>query len=169
MGDEVTVGRNRPAHVRRQRPDAMTAIKRQRFLDVVAATANVSRAAEAAGAAPATFYRLRQRDAGFAAAWTRALHDGYAALEARLLAHALGTDEQSPGDADRMEQPGPFDAKFALDVLKRADERARAPARTAKTGRYRYVPIEEVERSLLAKLEALERRLAGGPVAPAAA
>ena len=158
MGEQVTVGRNRPAHVRRERRDALTVAKRQHFLDVVAATANVKQAAAAAGAVPASFYRLRHRDAGFAAAWDQSLDDGYAALEAMLLERALGTAEQAPGDADRA-GPTTFDAALALTMLKRRDERDKAPSNYAKRAGYSHVPMVEVERSLLRKLQALQRRL----------
>lgn len=158
MGDEVTVGCNRLAHVRRERPTAITAAKRQQFLNVVAATANVKRAAAAAGVPPQSFYRLRHRDAGFAAAWDQSLDDGYAALEAMLLERALGTVEQASGDAD---QAGPvvFDAALALAMIKRRDERSKAPSNYAKASGYKHVPMAEVERSLLRKLQALQRRL----------
>lgn len=169
IGDTVTVGRNRLVHVRRERADALTAVKRQRFLDVVAATANVKRGAAAAGAAPASFYRLRHRSASFAAAWDRAVRDGYAALEAKLLARALSEDGQEPGDGDRgdaIDPSAPFDPRLALDVLKRDDARSRGPSTYARASGYRFMPMEEVERSLLAKLDALERRLAAAGEGP---
>lgn len=159
MGDEVTVGCNRLAHVRRERPTAITAAKRQQFLDVVAATANVKRAAAAVGVPPQSFYRLRHRDAGFAAAWDQSLDDGYAALEAMLLERALGTAGQAPGDADRAGPLGAFDPVLAMTMLKRRDERSKAPSNYAKASGYKHVPMAEVERSLLRKLQALRRRL----------
>lgn len=164
MGDEVTVGRNRPAYVRRQRGDALTMAKRQTFLDVVAATANVTRAAAAAGVLPQTFYRLRQRDAGFAAAWDQSMDDGYAALEAMLLERALGAVEQAPGDASRAD-PGEFDPKLAMLLLQRRDLRSKAPSNYGRRSRCKHVPMAEVERSLLRKLKALRRRLEQAGVA----
>ncbi|QNN64235.1 hypothetical protein H9L12_07610 [Sphingomonas rhizophila] len=60
-----------------------------RFLDMFAATANARMAAESAGVAYQTVFKHRARDAGFAAAWDEALAQGYARLEAELLAAAL--------------------------------------------------------------------------------
>lgn len=158
MGDEVTAAKNRAAQVRRQRSDGLTAVKRQRFLDMLAATANVQRSAEAAGASSRAFALLRRRDEGFATAWTQALHDSYATLEARLVATALGTTEQLVGDAGAVEEQ-PFDPKLAIEVLRRRDAAMQGPRVRSRVAGYKNVPIADVERSLIAKLEALERRM----------
>lgn len=78
--------------IRRQRLDAWTQARRRRFLDVLAATCNVSEAAAAIGKNTSNVYKLRQRDPEFRAAWADALECGYARLEAALLARAAGTD-----------------------------------------------------------------------------
>ncbi|MBJ6122728.1 hypothetical protein [Sphingomonas mollis] len=117
------------------------AVRRQRFLEVLAATANVTRSAVEAGVEARACYRLRQRDAGFAAAWEAALDEGYVRLEASLLATAMGTGEEEA-----------IDRKLALEVLAR---RAAGRGRASMT---RQVPIEEVESTLIRKLDALDRK-----------
>ncbi|KQU53085.1 hypothetical protein ASG67_09590 [Sphingomonas sp. Leaf339] len=121
----------------------LNAVRRQRFLEVLAATANVARAARETGVEARACYRLRQRDAGFAAAWEAALDEGYARLEALLLAAAMGSADDNA-----------IDRKLALDVL----ARRAAQGRGAKAASTRQVPIEEVEATLIRKLDALDRR-----------
>ena len=61
------------------------AAKREMFLEWFAATCNAKEAARRAGVAYSTIYRTRMLDARFAEAWDRALEQGYARLEAKLL------------------------------------------------------------------------------------
>ncbi|SFP82922.1 hypothetical protein [Sphingomonas rubra] len=159
MGDEVKAGPNRAAYVRRQGPNALTAAKRQRFLDVMAATANVRRAAEEAGASPASFYKLRRRDLGFAAAWDQSLDDSFTMLKGKLLESALGTAEQEPGDPDRAGITDRFDPTLGLQLMKLHEACNKVPSNYGRASGCKQVPIEDVERSLLRKLAALRRRL----------
>jgi hypothetical protein len=164
MADQIVVGTHRRVVVRRERPNALTAAKRGRFLDMLAASGHVERAAAAAAATAAAFYRLRQRDAAFAAAWAQALDDAYVRLEAEMLARAMGTAPQPAGEAARVPgDPAGFDAKLALDLLKRRDALALGRYRGKRGPPCRHVPIEEVERLLLERLEALARRGPAGP------
>lgn len=55
----------------------------------LAATANVTAAARAAGMCPQSAYNLRNRDAGFYKAWIGALTEGYERLEMLLLERAM--------------------------------------------------------------------------------
>ena len=60
------------------------------FLENLAQSANVSASAKAAGlAGTALVYRQRQRSEAFRAKWIEALAEGYARLEAEMLAEAL--------------------------------------------------------------------------------
>lgn len=59
--------------------------KRRIFLEWFAATCNAQLAARKAGVNYRTPYRTRMNDAAFAEAWDRALEQGYARLEAKLL------------------------------------------------------------------------------------
>lgn len=143
---------------RRERPNALTAKRRQQFLDMLAATANVRRTAAAADAFPACFYRLRRRDAPFAAAWQQALADAVVRLEGEMLARALGEADTEVGDGDRAGEAGRVDTRLGMDLLKRNDRReARGLGKGAVESR-QCLPIEEVERVLLARLDALARQ-----------
>lgn len=51
--------------------------KRDEFIRHLSETCNVTLSAERTGVAFSTFNKIRQRDAAFAAAWQRALDDGY--------------------------------------------------------------------------------------------
>jgi len=120
---------------------------RQRFLEVLGMTANVTRAAREAGMGTRCLYRLRMRDEAFRTAWDVALDEGCRQVEAMLLAAALG--EPLAEGVDR---------KLVLEMLARREARGKA----APAGiRGRQVAIETVERSLLRKLDALDRRRRG--------
>lgn len=157
MGDGPIVRR-----IGKVRANALTVARRQGFLDVLAATANAQRAAAAVEAAPSSFYRLRSRDAGFADAWQRAMDDALIRLEGEVLAHALGERGEVPaGDAAAAGEAGAIDVRVGLELLKRRDAlAARGFSRTAVQQRT-HLPIEEVERVLLARLDALARRRGG--------
>jgi hypothetical protein len=58
---------------------------RQTFLEWFAATSNVTLAAKMAGVHHKTAFRHRMNDPDFAEAWDRALEQGYARIEAKLL------------------------------------------------------------------------------------
>ena len=66
-----------------------TAERQARFLAELAATANVSASARAAGMSEASVYRLRRRSAAFCDAWAVALREGYDRLEMMLLDRAM--------------------------------------------------------------------------------
>ena len=150
-----------PPPVRRGRADALTVARRQRFLDVLAATANVRRAAAAASADHSAFYRLRSRDAEFAAAWRGALDDALMRLEGEVLARALGGAAGENGDGARVgdaERAGAVDVDLALNLLKRRDARMRREAAEGRVAQRRVLTIEELEHELLTRLDVLARR-----------
>jgi transposase-like protein len=60
----------------------------ERFLETLAETSNVLESARRHGLSPATMYRLRRNDAGFARRWLEALSEGYEELEMEMLARA---------------------------------------------------------------------------------
>ncbi|PKP96798.1 MAG: hypothetical protein CVT74_15995, partial [Alphaproteobacteria bacterium HGW-Alphaproteobacteria-13] len=59
------------------------------FLEALAESSNVAASARRAGTNANAMYRERRRNAGFAARWQEALCEGFARLEAELLAEAL--------------------------------------------------------------------------------
>ena len=72
----------------------ITARHRQAFLEALAETASVSRAAELSGIGRARWYACRRRDPAFAAAWDEALDQGTDALEDEAVRRALeGVDK----------------------------------------------------------------------------
>lgn len=67
------------------RHDGWTEVRRAKFLECLAATANVRTACAAAGLSRQAAYRLRQRDPEFAAAWRDALREAHAAAARAFL------------------------------------------------------------------------------------
>jgi len=59
------------------------------FLEALAESSNVAASARKAGIGSDAMYRERRRKSGFAARWHEALCEGFARLEAELLAEAL--------------------------------------------------------------------------------
>ena len=137
-------------------PDAV-----ERFLDMLAATANVRRAAAAAGASAAGFYARRRRDDGFRVAWDAALESGRARLEALLLARAIrrfDPDEDGgaiDGDRALLSEAPPMSVDEAMRLLAMARGKPAGHRREA----WRQPPrsLDEVRDSILRKLEAIER------------
>lgn len=84
-------------------PDKLTKTAEQVFLASLSATANVRLSAAAAGAAPAAFYRRRQRDPAFAREYRLALKTGFERLE---LAMIRAADPES-GEHDRWRRGDP--------------------------------------------------------------
>ncbi|MEG3163780.1 hypothetical protein U1701_04150 [Sphingomonas sp. PB2P19] len=171
------------AKVKRASATWWTHDKRERFLDMVAATANVRMAAQDVGMSLTGAYALRRRDAAFAALWEEALEQGYGRLEAELLSSALGEaggengveSESAEGrvsahvnaiapDGDRAAMgmgmgagAGPIDPALGLNLL--ALRRAATGPRKTQKRNYKTVPIAEVERAVMKQLEIAERRL----------
>ncbi|SNS16353.1 hypothetical protein SAMN06295912_10260 [Sphingomonas laterariae] len=76
--------------LRKARAESWTKDKRAAFLAHLAETANVTGALRVVGMGSTGLYKLRQRDAGFRAAWDQALAEGYQRLELVALERALG-------------------------------------------------------------------------------
>ena len=75
--------------------------KEKLFFDELAATANVKRAAAAAGVSPNAVYQRRTRDSHFKAKWAAVLETGRASIEMHLVEAANRTfdpDELDTGD-----------------------------------------------------------------------
>jgi hypothetical protein len=73
--------------------------KEKLFFDELAATANVKRAAKAAGVSPNAVYARRMRDAHFRAKWAAVLETGRASIEMHLVEAANKSFD--PDDRDR--------------------------------------------------------------------
>jgi hypothetical protein len=68
------------------------------FFEVLVETSNVTVSAARAGVPLRTVYKTRRDDAGFAAKWRAALHEGYDNLEMELLGHL-----RAPNPARKMD------------------------------------------------------------------
>ncbi len=84
MPSKEDLSRRSPGKVAR-----ITNRHRQAFLEALAETASVSRAAEASGIVRTRWYACRRRDSAFAAAWDEALDQGSDALEDEAVRRAL--------------------------------------------------------------------------------
>lgn len=89
------------AQVKRAGHDRWSERKEKLFFTELAATANVKRAAAAAGVSPNAVYQRRMRDRHFKAKWAAVLETGRAAIEMKLVEAANRTfepDELDVGD-----------------------------------------------------------------------
>ncbi len=77
----------------------LNAAKRKLFFASLSENANVSASARLAGISSNAVYAERRRSAAFRAAWSEALAEGYARLEADLLAEALRPASGKTSDA----------------------------------------------------------------------
>jgi len=111
------------------RHDGWTAPRRVRFLDALARHGNVRVAAGAVGLAHQTAYRLRRRDATFAAGWDAALVLARDVAEQVLAERAIhGVEEIVFYRGEEVGRRRRFDARLLLAHLARLDARADDPA-----------------------------------------
>ena len=125
------------------------------FLCALAASANITAAASAAGFSTTAIYRRRLRDAGFAARWADAIELGYTRLECLVLETATCTLEGTPLAADHPMLPTTMADALNLLKLHRAQARGGPPQRYG--WRLSLPPIEEVDAEILRRVEAIER------------
>lgn len=104
---QVVDGRKR-AGPKRPRGSAL----HDRFLDELAETSNVARAAAVAGLDVRAAYRLRRSDPDFARRWYEALAEGYDNLEMELLLHLRGGDNGGDSAGDRAASGNAAKPKF---------------------------------------------------------
>jgi hypothetical protein len=154
-GTQLHVGRHGPQLVR-TRGRRWSDQAEKRFLDHLAATANVMASAQACGfTTPALYSR---RDATFRQRWDVALAQGYAHIEALLVQRAIEAlegFEPDPATPLMIRDMTVKDALMLLGHHRRAVEgllpHSRRPA-------WRQEPtIEEVKQGILRKIEAIER------------
>ena len=170
MDQMITTCDRRPLQRQQIRSNGWTKARRQIFLDTLAATCNVRRAAAEAGMTPAGAYQLRRRDPGFDALWHDALAIGYQRLEESLLertlesvndieiaAEADGDGAIVPGSGFSRRPLGSAEVQLVLSLLNRHRASVEGRGKPA-TARRRATP-EEVDAKLTAKLDALAKRL----------
>ena len=140
------------------------------FLEWFAATCNVKLAAEKADIGYHTVFRHRRADAAFAEAWDEALAQGYAALEAGLLADALAADtysyELNEPERDRPETPSSsplsFEQRMFLLREYRRSDGVRGPRAVGKPPPFapRIATEAEAAAALIRRLKSFAMRVA---------
>jgi hypothetical protein len=143
--------------------------RRAVFLEWFAATCNVKLSAERAGVAYQTVFKHRMKDEAFADAWDRALQQGYAYLEARVLQEALGvegrpstslgTNGLSEEEATLVEEA--FDRELAIALLREHARRLPGAGDKRKNQRTtaRAATNQEVQAALVKRLKAFALRV----------
>ena len=160
---EIGGSNNRACQKRAARKDGWTKAKRALFLDMFAATCNTTLSAKKCGMTDHSVRLLKKRDPHFAVLYEEALQEGYARIEAELVARTLGQqpNDENPTDEDRTPiAPPDFDPQLAIKVLqlRRAEARARSDDRRGRI--FVWATEEETDAALEKKLAAVERRLA---------
>lgn len=154
-GRVVRQARNRKTQVIRTGGKRWSQAAEQRFLEELAATANVRAAAEAAGFSTTAIYQRRMRWPGFAAEWQACLEQGYARIEAQLVALATDSLRREPVTGEAAGKAMSVAEMMNLLKLHRASVKGGAPQRYDA----RALPpdIEAVRASILRKIDAIER------------
>lgn len=158
-----------------------SAAEKAGFLDALALTGNVHRAAAAVGRTHLGAHGIRLRDPAFAVGWRAALEAATDLLQAAVIAHALGGPVAPPGPVG-MDEAGdtsplpapcpacgaggvrPFDPDLALRILAQRAARG-GPARAVPPSVYRQVPMAEVEKVLNRRIDAIVAAREKGGVA----
>lgn len=159
MGDVISATRGKRQV--KSGSNQFTNRKRERFLDALALTCNVTKAAEFAGIGTSSIHRAKARDDAFAQQWQEALAIGYDRLESLVLEHG-GAGVPIEPDPERAEAAGakaePFDFERALKIL--TYRRGARDGRRVQTGRpVRNASREETTAALLKALAAAKRRV----------
>ncbi|KRC79960.1 hypothetical protein [Sphingomonas sp. Root241] len=162
--DDLITG-NRDGQRQRRKPGrrAFTPARRQRFLDALALTCNVTRAAAFAEITLSSVYAQRAKDPQFVAQWREALEAGYDRLEAMVLEHGGAGVPLEPADPGRAEAEiaeslPRFDFAKAMELLKH--HRASRHRLPGARGKQRQMPTREETNAALAKaIAAAEKRL----------
>lgn len=170
-GTLIRKARGGRTQVRFARPGEWGPETDKTFLSTLSATANVRRAAAAAGFSTSAAYARRRQWPAFRDAWDAALDDGITQLEWLLVEHATnlmrptppagdatpGTEgEASPAPPAPAAEALPPDPSLALQLIKH-HRAIRSGARRANGVPPRQPDMEAVRRSVLDRLAALDR------------
>lgn len=136
------------------------------FLVRLAECCNMSRAARQAGVSTSMIYRLRARDADFAAAWQAAIEAGYERLELGLIEAALARVSKrvedaaaDAGDADAVTPIiEPMTMEQAIHLLGRYRATVRTGKAQSKRSGARAPTSEETDEAILKRLAILRRQ-----------
>lgn len=152
--EQIIPHNNRRLQKTRTRRKLFRRRRQETFLEHLAATANVTESAAAAGVAVGTVYAHRMKDPVFRDAWAEALEQGYARLEAELMQRALRGPKPIRVKGDKPAPEGwALDVDMAMQLLR---EHKRGVAGVAKPGRKaKPVDMAAVRESILRKLRAI--------------
>ena len=135
---------------------------KQQFLEVLAATCNVREACRVVGMTDTGAYKLRRRDAGFAAMWDEALEQGYSELEMLLLRqsiHGSTTTEtvvDGAGQRKQVKTVHSYPHGMAMQLLS-AHRKSVADVRAAQTGN--QAGSEQIRAEIQVKIAAMRARV----------
>ena len=128
----------------------------RRFLDVLAATCNVTAALAEVGKSKGSAYGHRKRWPGFAKRWDQVLEEAYARLEIAVMENAenlFSAPDHAPETAIR-----DMDVGHAIHLLHMHKNKLFNIGRGPAGRRWRGPPaLEEVRESILRKVEAIKR------------
>ena len=128
----------------------------EKFLDLLAATNNVTLSAAETGFSKEAIYARRRRDPGFAERWQAALEQGYARVEMLVVQVAADTLEGRAPDPDCPIPPMTVREAITLLQLHRASVKGDGTTRRAGwQGRPRT--LDEIKDSIIRKLSAMDR------------
>ena len=128
--------------------------KERRFFDELVASANVRRAAEAAGVSSQAVYARRAKSAVFRRRWDQALANGRAAIEMSLVAEA-----KRSLDPDAMDLPAPEPRVSVSEAIK-ITQMVQGAGRGGGRGAGHFMSIEEEAASMNEQqIEALRDKL----------
>lgn len=131
--------------------------RRATFLAVLARTANVSRAARAAGIASSTLYGMRSRSAAFAREWDAAIAEALDTLEETLIQRALhGVEKPVFYGGEQRGSVRVYSDQLAMFLL-----RARRPEVYDRVVKAAQTPDEMSEEEARAEYERRLRRIRG--------
>jgi hypothetical protein len=154
----LSTDRHGNLQVRQVRKGSWTKGDKAAFLDHLAVTCNVAASCAAIGKAANVAHRLRRRDPAFAEAWDRALHAGYATLEAMLIERARGSAPIPVGVTEVEIDPAKMDTELALKLIDRHLKRLEGGAHKGRPP-YKRVTEDQTNAAILKRLKALHRRL----------
>lgn len=155
-GTQLHAGRHGPQRVR-SRGRRWSDRAEKRFLDHLAATANVMASAEACGFTPQAVYVRRRKDAAFRQRWDVALAQGYAHVEALLVQRAIEALEGFEPDPATPIIARDMTVKDAMILLGHHRRTMEGRSRGRGKSWEREMPIEEVRQEILRRAEALDR------------
>lgn len=135
-----------------------TEAKKAIFLETLAETCCVQRAADAADMKRAHCYALKLRDPEFAGQWQEAIAIGYAQVEERLIRDAMGGPEDDGDGAAAGGRMDKYEREQALNLLKyHREEAVIRPGRGGPAGK--CAAQDETDSAILARLASVRKRL----------